>query len=205
MAGMFQQIVVDFVKGLDIIAGRHYDVGDFVEVDGKTGHVVDFSVKHTRIRTPSGQEFNIPNSRCVPSRRFPDGYVDNYVDITLKSSADEDRAKAAIDAVCPNLNQRIEPLRNEPALASRFSAPHDRAVLRYRVSVLPGCAWVVSDYFIPAVTEALAEAGVEIAGQPTSIFINRVETFRKLFSRRLTEEEIVGEVSRDASGLPEAS
>jgi hypothetical protein len=40
---------------------------------------VDFNVKYTRIRSLSGQEFNIPNSRCVPSRRFPDGFVSNYV------------------------------------------------------------------------------------------------------------------------------
>src|SRR5690606_11182573 len=82
LAGMFQQLVIDFVKGLDILTGRHYNVGDFVELDGKTGHVIDFTVKHTRIRTPSGQEYNLPNSKCIPSRRFPEGYVDNYIDIT---------------------------------------------------------------------------------------------------------------------------
>ena len=73
LAGMFQQIVIDFVKGIDIIAGRHYDVGDFVEVAGNFGHVVDFSAKYTRIRTASGEVISVPNSKCIPSRRFPDG------------------------------------------------------------------------------------------------------------------------------------
>lgn len=197
MAGMFQQIVVDFVKGLDIIAGRHYNVGDFVELDGKTGHVVDFNIKHTRIRTPSGQEINIPNSRCVPSRRFPDGFVDNYVDVVLKSRADADRAKAAIDAICPDLNQRIEPIRMEPSLTNRFTCSRSREVLRYRVRVLPGCDWVAKDHFVPAATEALAQEEIEMATVPNVFFINRVETFRKLFNRRLSEEEIVGEVSNE--------
>jgi len=191
MAGMFQQIVVDFVKGLDIIAGRHYNVGDFIEVAGKLGHVVDFNIKHTRIRTPSGQEYNIPNSQCVPSRRFPDGYVDNYVDFTLKTVDDEGRAKSAIEPLCHDLNQRIEPVRETPTLTERFTSLQEQVTLRYRVRVLPGCGWVISDYFIPAVKQALAREKIKLAGEPSYYFINHIETFRKLFSRRLTEREIL--------------
>jgi small conductance mechanosensitive channel len=197
MAGMFQQIVVDFVKGLDIVAGRHYNVGDFIEVDGKYGHVMDFNVKHTRIRSVSGQELNIPNSRCVPSRRFPDGYVDNYVDVTLESDGDVNRARHAIDALCEDLNQRIEPVREEPEMVQRFSGPNGRATVRYRLRVLPGCGWVATDHFIPAIKKALAEAGIETVTDPVLFYINRIETFRRLFSRRLSEEEIIRDVAQD--------
>jgi len=199
LAGMFQQIVIDIVKGVDILVGRHYNVGDFVEVDGKHGHVVDFNIKYTRIRSFAGQEFNIPNSRCVPSRRFPDGFVSNYVDITLKSPADEDRAKIAVGAVCAEINQRIEPVRDLPTLSECFHGRHDGVTLRYRVRVLPGCDWVVKDHFIPAVKEAMAKEDVELAGEPTVSTINRIETFRKLFSRRLSEEEIVRKVGHTES------
>ena len=199
LAGMFQQIVIDIVKGFDILVGRHYNVGDFVEVDGKHGHVVDFNIKYTRIRSFAGQEFNIPNSRCVPSRRFPDGFVSNYVDITLKSPADEDRAKIVVGAVCAEINQRIEPVRDLPTLSECFHGRHDGVTLRYRVRVLPDCDWVVKDHFIPAVKEAMAKEDVELAGEPTVSTINRIETFRKLFSRRLSEEEIVRKVGHTES------
>jgi small conductance mechanosensitive channel len=195
MAGMFQQIVVDFIKGLDIIAGRHYNVGDFVELDGKYGHVIDFNAKYTRIRTLSGQELNIPNSRCIPSRRFPEGYVDNYVDIVLKSGADVGEAKTAIQAVCMYLNRRLEPLKERPLFIDRFRSVGGRAILRYRVRVLPGCDWVVTDYFIPGVRTALEARGIEMEGDPKFFFINRIDTFRKLFSRQLTEQEILQEAA----------
>ncbi|MHC4477853.1 MAG: mechanosensitive ion channel family protein [Planctomycetota bacterium] len=195
MAGMFQRIVIDFVSGLDIIAGGHYNVGDFIEVDGKLGYVINFTVKHTRIRTLSGHEFNLPNSRCLPSRRFPDGFVNNYVDLTVKSSADADRAAGTIEPVCGDLNQRLEPIRDEPSLAERFAGPQGRVTLRYLVRVLPGTEWVIKDYFVPAVKQALTDQGVELAGEPTFFFINRIETFRKLFNRQLTEEEILCETS----------
>lgn len=191
LAGMFQQLVIDFVKGLDVIAGGHYNVGDFVEVDGKMGHVVDFSVKYTRIRTPSGQEFSIPNSRCVPSRRFPEGFVDNYVDITLAARADEHKAKSVIEPVCRDLNRRLEPMREEPRFVSRFVGPGDQLTLRYRLRVLPGSGWVVTDYFVPAVKRAFAEAGITLAAEPTFVYFNQISTFRELFSRRLSEAEII--------------
>jgi len=195
MAGMFQQIVIDFVKGADIVFGNHFHVGDFVEVDGKYGHVVNLNVKHTRIRTFSGEELNIPNSRCIPSRRFPDGYMDQYVDVVLKSAADEERGRAAIDALCPDLNRRVEPLHEQPACTECFAGPQGRVTLRYRLRVLPGCERVATERFVPAVKDALAAQDVELAGEPSLFVINRVETFRKLFSRKLTEEEIIRETS----------
>jgi len=197
MAGMFREIVVDFVKGFDILAGRHYLVGDFVEVDGRGGHVVDFNVKHTRIRTLSGQEVNIPNSRSVPSRRFPDGFVDNLVDVTFHTRADARRAQSAFAPGCHALIRRIEPLREEPVGVRRIAGARGPVTLRYRVRVLPGCDWVVRDYFVPMVKEAVATEGLTLASEPTYYFMNRVEVFRKLFSRELTEEEITREVAEE--------
>jgi small conductance mechanosensitive channel len=194
LTGMFQQIVIDFVKGFDIITGRHYNVGDFVELDGKTGHVIDFSVKHTRIRTASGQEYNLPNSRCIPSRRFPDGYVDNYVDVPVRSSNDVQRARRAIAPVCRHLSRRIEQVKDEPTFIDQFPAARPGSmILRYRVRVLPACDWVIVEQFIPDVKAALAEQGIELADEPSFFFINRIQVFRQLFSRELTEEEILKE------------
>jgi small-conductance mechanosensitive channel len=195
MAGMFQQIVVDFIKGLDIVAGRHYSVGDFVEVDKKFGHVIDFSVKYTRIRTLSGQELNIPNSQCIPSRRFPEGYVDNYVDIVLQEKTDVTEAREVINRVCMYMNRRLEPIKERPQFIDRFRTAGGRAVLRYRVRVLPGCDWVLTDYFIPSVKSALQAKNIGLDGDPKYFFINRIETFRKLFSRQLTEQEILQEAA----------
>jgi hypothetical protein len=103
-------LAIEEVNKAGGILGREVKL---IELDGKTGHVIDFSVKHTRIRTASGQEYNLPNSRCIPSRRFPDGYVDNYVDIVLKTTADIARAKRAIVPVCRNISRRIEQVKDE--------------------------------------------------------------------------------------------
>ncbi len=198
LAGMFQQIVIDFVKGVDIVAGRHFDVGDFVEVAGDFGHVVDFSAKYTCIRTATGEIISVPNSKCIPSRRFPDGFVDNYVDIPLTDQQGRDRAKTLIDGVCRETNERIEVVKEEPRFVTEFVAADGTGlILRYCVRMLPGCEWVLRDYFIPSVKQGLDAIGVSMSGEITFVLINNVERFRKLFRRQLTEAEILRE------GIPE--
>jgi len=53
----------------------------------------------------------------------------------------------------------------------------------------------------------LADAGVELATEPTFFFINRIEVFRKLFARKLTEHEIIRETEtirrKDAASADE--
>ena len=46
LTGMFKDIVIDVVKGLDILFGAHFDVGDFVGFADTSGHVVDFQLKY---------------------------------------------------------------------------------------------------------------------------------------------------------------
>ena len=118
LAGMFQQLVIDFVKGIDIAAGGHYFIGDFIQVAGESGHVLAIQVKYTVLRTPSGQILNIPNGQCIPSRRFPSGYVDNYVDTPVPGDVDVEQAKAALADVGRLLNERVEAVKQKPEFVS---------------------------------------------------------------------------------------
>ena len=68
-----------------------------------------------------------------------------------------------------------------------------RGMNRGSVRVLPGCDWVITGRFIPDVKAALAEDGIALAQEPTFFFINRIQVFRQLFTRELTEDEILQE------------
>jgi small-conductance mechanosensitive channel len=189
LAGMFQQLVVDFVKGIDIAIGGHYFVGDFIQAGGMSGHVLDFTVKYTVLRTPSGQVVTLPNSQCVPSRRFPSGYVDNYVDIPFSADADEESARRELEKIGHLLNARIEAIKREPELVEAF---HDdgRLILRVRVRVLPTCDWVITSHYIPTVKQRFEAMEIPLAGELVCFFVNDVPTFRRLFSRQMTDRDI---------------
>jgi hypothetical protein len=96
-----------------------------------------------------------------------------------------------------DLNHRTEAMRDTPGLAVCFDRPNGQVVMRYRVRVLPGCDWVVKDCFIPAVKKALADAEIEPVCEPTFFFVNRLATFRKLFSRELSETEIISRLGHE--------
>ncbi len=189
LAGMFQQLVVDFVKGIDIAAGGHYFIGDFIEVSGSSGHVLAIQVKYTVLRTPSGQVLNIPNSKCIPSRRFPSGYVDNYVDTPVPADADVKQAKAALDEVGRLLNERVEAVKQRPEFVST-SRDGLTIYIRTLVRVLPTCDWVLKDHYIPMVKRRFEAENIPLAGDPSFFHMNRVATFRRLFSRELSESDI---------------
>ena len=63
-----QGIVKDFVSGLVLIFDPNLQVGDFVEVDGVRGEVVEFGARATRLRTNDDLNVVIPNSTMIQSR-----------------------------------------------------------------------------------------------------------------------------------------
>jgi small-conductance mechanosensitive channel len=189
LAGMFQQLVIDFVKGIDIAAGGHYFIGDFIEVAGSSGHVLAIQVKYTVLRTPSGQVLNIPNSQCIPSRRFPSGYVDNYVDTPVPGDADVEQAKAVLCEVGRLLNERVEAVKQPPEFVGT-SRDGSTIYIRTLVRVLPTCDWVLKDHYIPMVKRRLEAEHIPLAGEPSFFHMNKVATFRRLFSRQLSESDI---------------
>ena len=191
LTGMFKDVVVDVVKGLDILLGAHYDIGDFIEVADTSGHVVDFQLKYTKLRTASGEQVVLNNAKCIPSKCFRSGYVVNYVDIPLANSGDQSAARDVIEQVGVELNQLVEAVRDVPAYCDTFALPATGGILvRYEISVLPGARWVLDNGYLPLLDRSLKAADIPLAGAITSFHMNDIATFRKLFDRSLTEAEI---------------
>jgi small conductance mechanosensitive channel len=184
LTAMFRDVVVDVVKGLDILLGGHYRVGDFVRIGNFSGFVTDFQLKYTRLRSAGGEEIIINNAACIPSRRFPGGWVTNFVDIPLANPADEARAKAVLDAVGASLAELVEQVKEKPTYQLSFAAgPNGPLTLRYALKVLPGADWVITDRYLPMVRAALAGQQIPTAYDPSYFFMNDVDQFRGFFGR----------------------
>jgi small-conductance mechanosensitive channel len=191
LTGMFKDVVVDVVKGLDILLGSHYDVGDYVEVAGTSGHVIDFQLKYTRLRTPSGEEVVLNNAQCIPSRRFRQGRVTNYVSVPLAKAEDEQAARDVLDSAAIELDHLVEAVQDRPTFKSSIPLPASGGVvLRYVVHVLPGARWVMDENFVPLIKRSLNTAGIELGGDLTYFYMNDVAHFRQLFNRDLSPDEI---------------
>ncbi len=62
-----QPTLSNFFAGTQIVSDRLVHVGDYIELDGAAGYVVDIGWRSTRIRTTFNNLMIIPNSRMVDS------------------------------------------------------------------------------------------------------------------------------------------
>lgn len=60
-----QDVARNLVSGLTLLLERKLRVGDFIEVDGVTGHIREIDIRATTIHTFSGGDVVVPNSRLV--------------------------------------------------------------------------------------------------------------------------------------------
>ncbi len=63
-----QSITKNVVGGLNLLLERKLRVGDFIEFDGLTGHVVEIALRSAVIRTLDGAHVIVPNSDLVEKR-----------------------------------------------------------------------------------------------------------------------------------------
>jgi small conductance mechanosensitive channel len=185
LTAMFRDVVVDVVKGLDILFGGHYSVGDYVRLKDYSGYVIDFQLKYTKLRSAGGEEIVVNNAACVPSSRFPEGWVANYLDVPLARAADEARARELLEEVAGEMTEQFEMIRERPSFEQALpQGVGDGVVVRYVVRILPGADWVLRDAYVPRVEQVLQGAEIPLSSAPRFFFLNDLMVFRRLFHRR---------------------
>ena len=207
IAGLFRDLVVDVVKGVVILSGGHYLVGDYIQVGDISGHVIKLSIQSTTIRTAAGQIINLPNSQCIPSRRYPIGYVNNYIDLVLAEPQQAEMAEKLLLRVGRDFNDRYEIIKDPPAVATVLTRHEDRRpIIRWQVKLLPGKEALITEQVIPTIKRVLEAANIRLLQEPTTFQLNGLQTFRELFNRTLQEKDLHEILSRDdESPTPETA
>ena len=55
----------NFISGVTILVDRPFDLGDWVEVDGVYGQVVELTLRSTRVRTLGNRTLIVPNLNMI--------------------------------------------------------------------------------------------------------------------------------------------
>lgn len=64
-----QDTVANFAAGVQILSTRPFATGDWVEIDGASGTVVDIDMLSTTLKTSTGQKVFIPNKIIVNTKK----------------------------------------------------------------------------------------------------------------------------------------
>ena len=87
-----QNLTKNFVSGLNLLLERKLRVGDYIDIDGLAGHIVDVSLRATVLVTRDGSRIIVPNSELV-EKRVTNWYYDDvasrmHVRVTVAYGSD---------------------------------------------------------------------------------------------------------------------
>jgi len=128
-----QNIINNLVSGVILIFERPFQVGDYIEVNGKTGRVKDIGIRASKLISQAGSEIILPNgdllSGHVINWTLSNNHIRSELALSLGPDADLDKARQLITEEVlnnPNTLHRIAP---EILLNSVNTAGYDLKVL----------------------------------------------------------------------------
>lgn len=160
-----QTLVKDVISGLFILFEDTVNVGDVVEVDGRSGVVEAISIRSIRLRDLSGAQHTIPFSNVSTVKNMTKDFAWYVFDLGVSYDTDVGR-------VVDVLKRVDEEARADPALGRDIIEPisidgldrfaDSSLVIRARVKTWPGKQWGVGRAYNLRIKRAFDEAGIEI-------------------------------------------
>lgn len=157
-----QTSVSNMISGFFLIADKPFEIGEAIEIDGQSGHVLDIGLMSTRIRTFDNRYLRLPNSmvanaRIVNLSRYEIRRLDIQVGIAYKENIQKS-LEILNSVIKSNENVLIEP---EPlVIITRFG---DSSIdFEIRVWIQRSVLFEARTELIRGIKNAFAEAAIEI-------------------------------------------
>jgi len=171
-----QQLVKDLLSGFFIIAEKQYGFGDLVTLTilgsptDASGTVENVTLRVTKLRSPDGEVFTVPNGQIVKSINLSKDWARAVVDIPVSTSADLNRVNEVLHQECDHaLDNPLlgELLLDAPTVMGVESIEVDTVTLRLVARTLPGKQFEAGRQLRVLVIRALARAGIVTAADAT--------------------------------------
>jgi small conductance mechanosensitive channel len=163
-----QRIVQDLLSGFFIITEKQYGFGDLVELTlGTTneamGTVEDVTLRVTKLRTPDGEMYTVPNGQIMKSLNLSKEWARAVVDIPVPTTADLTEVNELLRTVADAaLEDRFleDLLLDKPQVMGVESIQLDTVKIRMVARTLPGKQFEVGRRLRLLVVAALTQVGI---------------------------------------------
>ncbi len=172
-----QRIVQDLLSGFFIITEKQYGFGDLVQLtlgssNDAMGTVEDVTLRITKLRTPEGEMYTIPNGQIMKSLNLSKDWARAVVDIPVPTTADLGRVNDLLHEVAETADE--DPslkhlLLDKPQLMGVESIELETVNLRMVARTLPGKQFEVGRRLRLLVVAALTRAGIVTVTDPTPV------------------------------------
>lgn len=160
-----QSIVQDLMSGIFIVLENQYAVGEYVQIDGVNGKVIEIGMKTTKVLTWDGELMIIANGsigRVINYSRAPQR---GYAEVGIAYEEEIEAATAVIQQACDRVGLRHkDELDLLPTVMGVASLGDSSVVIRVQFTIWD---WVnkavISRELNKEMKEALAAANIEIS------------------------------------------
>lgn len=169
-----QRVVQDLLAGFFIIAEKQYGFGDLVELTilgspkDAAGTVEGVTLRVTKLRSPDGEVFTVPNGQIVKSINLSKDWARAVVDIPVPTTADLNQVNEVLRQECEHARDDEvlgELLLDAPTVMGVESIEVDTVTLRLVARTLPGKQFQAGRELRVLVIRALARAGIVSAAE----------------------------------------
>ena len=163
-----QTLVKDFLTGLFMLAEDQYGVGDVIDVGETSGTVEAVGLRVTEIRDQDGTLWFVPNGSVTRVANKTQQWATAALAVDVDYFADVDQVRALLAAAVAKVvaDPDIAPdVCGEPQVTGIEQLTALAVTLRVQVRTSPARQWEVARRLRVAVRDALAEAGIPLAGQ----------------------------------------
>lgn len=160
-----QSLVKDFIAGFFILFENQFDVGDVIDVAGKSGSVERMTLRITVLRDLRGAVHIIPNGQITTVSNRTRSWSRAVVEVGVGYGTD-------IDQVIEVFQDELEKFCSEPAWTHRLVGSAEvvgveqlgehAVVIRTLIRTAPGAQWDVEREFRRRIKNRLDREGIEI-------------------------------------------
>jgi potassium efflux system protein len=159
-----QNIINNLVSGVILIFERPFQVGDYIEVNGKTGRVKDIGIRSSKLISQAGSEIILPNgdllSGHVINWTLSNNHIRSELGLSLGPETNLDHARELITAEILNNAHTLHRVAPEILLNSVNTAGYDLKVLFWINNIRQ--EEVLKSELLASIYQQLTQAGITV-------------------------------------------
>jgi len=128
-----KDVMQDILAGVSIVLEDQFDVGDYVEINGFSGTIIDLSLKSTKIRSYENTVKIISNRLITEVTNYSKENPKFPIDIPIPYDVENKKADKVIDKIIKRIEKEVETLTEQVALwgLNKFEASQ----ISYRIFI----------------------------------------------------------------------
>jgi len=157
-----QNLVRDIITGLFILFEDQFAVGDYIEIDGKTGVVEEMALRITKIRDFSGDLHIIPNGAISKVTNRCRGNMRAKVDMSIAYEENIERATEVLTKASEEIKKESDDIIEGPLVLGVTNFGESDVVITTIAKVKPMAQWGVERLMRKKYKEIFDKEGIEI-------------------------------------------